>query len=180
MKNATNLFWVCLIVAGGLFVLYSLPSASTFEKSQSKSNEAEAKSVYDSTKKTPQGEPAYITVQHCLISFRGKLPGKPIRRTKEDAEALAKELLEKANAGENFDQIVSKYTDDSAPGIYRMANDGFPSDLNPKQNETIYQRRAMVPAFGNVGFKLEKGAYGLSEFDPLTSKYGWHIIKRID
>jgi parvulin-like peptidyl-prolyl isomerase len=37
----------------------------------------------------------------------------------------------------------------------------------------------MVPAFGNVGFKLEVGEIGIADYDPLTSKYGYHIIKRV-
>jgi parvulin-like peptidyl-prolyl isomerase len=37
----------------------------------------------------------------------------------------------------------------------------------------------MVQAFGDVGFKLEVGAVGMATFDPKTSKYGWHIIKRL-
>jgi parvulin-like peptidyl-prolyl isomerase len=37
----------------------------------------------------------------------------------------------------------------------------------------------MVPAFGNVGFALNVGEIGIADFDPQTSPFGWHIIKRL-
>ena len=38
----------------------------------------------------------------------------------------------------------------------------------------------MVKAFGDVSFGLEVGGVGLAVYDPATSKYGWHIIKRLE
>jgi parvulin-like peptidyl-prolyl isomerase len=38
----------------------------------------------------------------------------------------------------------------------------------------------MVQAFGDVGFPLELGGIGMAAFDPVKSKYGWHIIKRVE
>lgn len=121
------------------------------------------------------GEPSAITVQHCLIGFVGSVPSKQIGRSKEAAAKLAAELLEKANSGEDFDAIVEAYTDDSPPGIYQMANSGLPADTRAG----VYSRDKMVPAFGDVGFKLEVGQYGMSAHDPGASPYGWHIIKRL-
>jgi parvulin-like peptidyl-prolyl isomerase len=37
----------------------------------------------------------------------------------------------------------------------------------------------MVAAFGDVGFQLEVGEVGMAVYDPVKSKYGWHIIKRL-
>ena len=120
------------------------------------------------------GEPSSITVQHCLIGFSGSVPGKSIVRSQEAAAELAAELLQKLNAGEDFDAIIKANTDDSPPGIYKMVNSGLPAN-----QAGVYKRDGMVPAFGNVGFKLDVGEYGMSEYDPVTSKYGWHIIKRL-
>ena len=119
------------------------------------------------------GEPRRITVQHVLIAFRGSVPGKSVRRTQQEAEQLAKEVYEKAKAGENFDALVRKYTDDSPPGIYDMVNHG------ERGGGEVYERGSMVPVFGDVGFKLKVGEIGLGEYDPVASKYGWHIIKRL-
>ncbi|MCH2184080.1 MAG: peptidyl-prolyl cis-trans isomerase, partial [Mariniblastus sp.] len=76
--------------------------------------------------------------------------------------------------GENFGKLVKEYTDDSPPGIYEMANFG---ETNVPQG--VYERKGMVAAFGNVGFPLPVGGVGLAVYDPQTSPYGWHIIKRI-
>ncbi|MEZ6134560.1 MAG: peptidylprolyl isomerase [Pirellulaceae bacterium] len=125
---------------------------------------------------TESGEPAYIKVQHCLIAFAGT--GTKATRSKEEAEKLAIELFEKAKAGENFEAMIRKYTDDSPPGIYKMANHGFPA--NGTLFEEVYARGGMVPAFGNVGFPLQVGEFGLAAFDEQESPYGWHIVKRIE
>lgn len=121
----------------------------------------------------PAIAPAHVEVQHILIGFAGSVPGKGITRTKEEAMKLAHEILDKARKGANFDSLVAKYTDDSPPGIYKMAGDGVP----PQVGE--YGRRQMVPAFGNVGFAISPGNIDIAEYDPTTSPFGWHIIKRL-
>lgn len=122
----------------------------------------------------PAAEPEHIQVQHILIGFKGSVGGKPITRTQEEAKKLAYELLARANKGEDFDALVKQYTDDSHPGIYAMANNGVTPTM---PNE--YGRTQMVGAFGNVGFKLAVGGIGIADFDPKTSPFGWHIVKRI-
>ncbi len=121
----------------------------------------------------PNNEPEHIQVQHILIGFSGSVPGKPIRRTQEEARTLAYDLLKQAQAGANFDELVRKHTDDSPPGIYGMSNLG----ISPAAGE--FARNQMVGAFGNVGFVLQVGEYGVADYDPRTSPYGWHIIKRV-
>jgi len=131
----------------------------------------------EGTAKTAEGvEPDYITVQHILIGFEGSVPGKNITRTMEEAEGLARELFGRAKSGEDFDELVKVYTDDAFPGIYKMANLGVPAD----RSKGIYPRDGMVKAFGDVGFPLEVGEVGLAVYDSQASKYGWHVIKRIE
>ena len=123
--------------------------------------------------------PEHISVQHVLIGFKdaigfgGNAPVKAQSRTKEQAQTLAYEILDKAKGGANFDELVTQYTDDSPPGIYGMANTG----VTPATGE--YQREGMVAAFGNVGFDLEVGEIGIADYDPQKSPFGYHIIKRI-
>lgn len=137
-------------------------------------------SVYVEDAAAPSGEPAYITVQHCLIGFQGSVPGKSIFRSQSQAEQLAQELFAKAQSGEDFAAIVSANTDDSPPGIYKMANHGFPGDMTSRNpSNHVYARSGMVPAFGNTGFPLEVGEVGLAPYDANDSPYGWHIVKRI-
>lgn len=121
-------------------------------------------------------EPDFITVQHILIGFEGSVPGKPITRTKEEAATLAAELLARAQKGDDFGELVKEFTDDSFPGIYKMANNGVEADMA----QNIYPRGRMVPAFGDVGFPLPVGGVGMAAHDAEKSPYGWHIIKRIE
>jgi len=116
----------------------------------------------------------HIRVQHILISFAGKIRGKNVTRTEDEARALAAQVLDRAKKGEDFDELVRTYTDDRAPGIYALSNSG----VTPAAGE--FSRDRMVPAFGNVGFSLAPGEIGMAEYDPRTSPYGWHIIKRLE
>ena len=120
----------------------------------------------------PRAEPERITVQHILISFAGA--GTSATRPREAAATLAAETLERARQGEDFGELVRALTDDAFPGIYRMCNTG----LAPSSADE-YRRGGMVPAFGNIGFALAVGGIEMAPFDPQTSPYGWHIIKRL-
>jgi hypothetical protein len=119
------------------------------------------------------GEPEHIQVQHCLISFTGKLPGKNVSRSQEEAKKLAYDILARAQKGEDFDALVKQHTDDQHPGIYAMANKG----VSPAAGE--YPRTGMVAAFGDVGFKLKVGEVGIADFNEKASPYGYHVIKRV-
>lgn len=120
-------------------------------------------------------EPERVTVQHILIAFRGSLPDPKVTRSREEAEKLALKIFERAKAGEDFDAMVKTYTNDSYPGIYSMSN----RDVTPDPSKKEFPRTRMVKAFGDVSFGLEVGGVGLALYDPATSKYGWHIIKRL-
>jgi parvulin-like peptidyl-prolyl isomerase len=121
-------------------------------------------------------EPDRVTVQHILIAFKGSVPDPKVTRSQADAERLALKVLEKAKAGEDFDAMVKAYSNDAYPGIYKMANRGVTPDASRQE----FPRTKMVQAFGDVSFGLEVGAIGLAPYDPATSRFGWHIIKRLE
>ena len=133
-------------------------------------------STPSSSSSTPPAkpEPERIVVQHILLSFAGAARSKQTR-TKDEAKALAQELLGRVKNGENFMELMKRYSDDPGPGEYGMANNG----VMPRDPEKEFPRRGMVPAFGNTGFKLEVNEIGLADHDPQTSPFGWHIIKRV-
>jgi hypothetical protein len=116
----------------------------------------------------------HIKLQHVLISFTGKVPGKNITRSQDEARALAHQIFNRARKGEDFDSLVRTYTDDRPPGIYGLANSG----VTPGEGE--FSRDRMVPAFGEVGFSLAPGEIGIAEYDAVKSPYGWHVIKRLE
>ncbi|MFC1629064.1 peptidylprolyl isomerase [Gemmatimonadota bacterium] len=120
-------------------------------------------------------EPDYVEVQHLLVSYQGPIPN--VTRTLEEAEALANELFERAQSGVDFDSLVEEYTNDQHPGIYFMYNVGI--EPHPDREGLQYARTGMVKSFGDVGFSLQVGEFGMAVFDSTDSRYGWHIIKRL-
>jgi parvulin-like peptidyl-prolyl isomerase len=124
-------------------------------------------------KKKKNKNPDVVTVQHILISFKGRL-NKPIERNKKEAKELAWELFDRTEAGEDFDALVKEYTNDSHPGIYTMTNRGAAALPN------TYKRADMATSFGDVSFKLDVGEVGMANFNPELSPFGWHIIKRLE
>ena len=120
--------------------------------------------------------PDRVVVRHVLVAFKGSVPDAKVTRSLEEAGALAADLFERAKAGEDFDGLVKRFTNDEYPGIYRMTNFG----VEPLQEKKEFPRGGMVWSFGEVGFGLEVGAVGLAAYDARNSKYGWHIIKRLE
>jgi hypothetical protein len=116
-------------------------------------------------------EPEHLLVAHVLISFSGT--GTKATRNQAAAEKLAYEVLAKARKGDDFNKLIRDFSDDEGEGVYGLAN----HRVSPVGIE--YERRKMVPAFGDVGFKLEVGSIGMSAFDAQKSPYGWHVIKRL-
>jgi cyclophilin family peptidyl-prolyl cis-trans isomerase len=106
--------------------------------------------------------PDRVAVQHVLIAFKGSIPEEKVRRSQEEAHALALEIFERAKKGEDFDSLVKNYTNDEYPGIYRMANFGL--ELLKEKKE--YSRAGMVWSFGEVSFGLPVGGIGLAVYDP--------------
>lgn len=105
-----------------------------------------------------------IEIQHILISYKGAPRMRNVTRSMEEAGVLAKKVYAEVVRGGDFGALVKQYTNDSFPGIYPM---------------TKAARRGMVQGFGDVGFRLKVGEVGVAPYDPKTSPYGWHIIKRL-
>lgn len=92
----------------------------------------------------------YLRAKHVLIS-----------KDTEGAEALAAEVAQRAQAGEDFDELVVMYGED--PGMMQQP-DGY-----------IFMEGEMVDEFYQGTKALEVG--GIS--DPVSSDFGWHIIQRL-
>jgi len=117
-------------------------------------------------------EPERVQVQHILISFAGTRT--KATRTKEEAEKLALEVLEKVKKGEDFDALSQKHSDDRPPGVYSMVNHNAPQILQAE-----IPRARMVKGFGDVSFKLAVGEIGMAAWEEKDSPFGWHIIRRL-
>jgi foldase protein PrsA len=121
-----------------------------------------------------KGEPDKVVVQHILVGFKKSVPGKTLDRTKQQAKALASDLLRRAEEGEDFDALVKEYTDDRYPGMMLLTN----KDAPRVSGGTM--RSQVVAKFGDVAFRLEVGEVGMASYHAAMSPYGWHVIKRLE
>lgn len=125
--------------------------------------------------KMANGEPSVITVKHVLISFAGAERSEQ-KRTREEAQKLAYEILGRAKSGEDFDKLMKEFSNDPGEGTYTLVNHGLKADETAKPME--FDRSGMVPAFGDVGFRIQVNEVAVAEHDPKSSPFGWHVIKR--
>jgi parvulin-like peptidyl-prolyl isomerase len=173
---------VTIVRAGFLGLAVSLLTHAVTAQTSRPATQPAAAAAADSNSKyktgtlpvRPKVTPQHIEVQHILIVFDKSPAARGTTRTLDEAKKLAYEVLEMARMGADFDTLVKTWTGDSFPGIYRLANNGVPVKF-----EDEFQRNRMVAAFGNVGFELSPGNIGIADYDPKTSPFGWHIIKRL-
>lgn len=123
----------------------------------------------------PEQDVEIIEVQHILISFQGASPQIKATRSREEAEKLTAGLLAKIQAGTDFSALMAEHSEDPGPGVYGMCNSKSKQD----QANNVMWRKDMVPAFGNVGWRLKVGEVGVAPYHGNDSPYGWHIIKRL-
>jgi peptidyl-prolyl cis-trans isomerase B (cyclophilin B) len=106
------------------------------------------------------GEPERIVIQHVLISFAGART--KATRTKEEAAALAAEILQRAQAGEDFEALVRTHSDDvvregdTTPGVYRLLNKGV---RDPAFERTIFElERQFRKQMADLQARVQSGA----------------------
>lgn len=105
-------------------------------------------------------EPGPVSVQHVLIGWKGAPAARTATRTKEEADKVAKEVLEKARANEDMAALMKQYSED--PG---SKDTGKPYE--------VASDTPMVEPFKKMSLRLKIGEAGL-----VKSPFGWHIIKR--
>ncbi|MDO5397426.1 MAG: peptidylprolyl isomerase [bacterium] len=100
----------------------------------------------------------YLRAKHVLITTQDMTTGE--EKDKEAAKATAEEVLAKAQAGEDFDALITQYNED--PGM----------SSNP--NGYVFTDGEMVQAFEDKTKELQPGEIGICETD-----YGYHVIKKL-
>ncbi len=103
-------------------------------------------------------------IKHILIGWKDSEGHDPrsATRTKADAEAQVKSLLDQLKAGADFDALMKQYSED--PGSARTA--------------TAYRvspDASLVIEFKQLGLRLKVGEIGVVQSD-----YGFHIMKRVE
>jgi parvulin-like peptidyl-prolyl isomerase len=95
-------------------------------------------------------------------AYRGQMDERAAARDRAAADALAREVLEKAKAGEDFAALMKTHSED-------------PGSASTARPYTATPDAPLVPPFKKLALRLGVGEVGLVE-----TAYGWHVIKRIE
>ena len=104
-------------------------------------------------------------------------PKKKIIRSGKTASSLAERLFERARAGQDFESLVTDYSDDVHPGTYRLVEAAVPGRPRGVWTSDVLR---VEKVFADVAFGLQAGEVGLARYHRSDCRFGWHIIKRLE
>lgn len=117
-----------------------------------------------SAKSPPAEPPKQIGARHVLIQWMGSQKAGPsVLRSREQALAVAEDVLKKAKAGADMGRLAVDYSDEPSASL-RAGSLGR------------FGHGAMVPAFEKVAFSLAVGE--ISEI--VETPFGFHVIQRTE
>ena len=107
------------------------------------------------------------SVRHIVIGWRDlgrdhDIDARAKTRSRVDADQLAQDLLERLRAGEAIESLMAEFSED--PG---SAESGQSYEVTPDAQ--------LVFEFKRLGLRLDVGESGM-----VLSKFGWHIMKRVE
>lgn len=110
---------------------------------------------------TPDGGPEQISARHILIAYKGaQRAAEDVTRTKEEARALATQLLSDVRGGKDWNELWKQYSNE--PGGQEGGNLG------------VFGRGQMVPAFEKAAFALKVDEVG----EVVETPFGFHVLQR--
>lgn len=104
-----------------------------------------------------------VHTRHILIRYGGahKAP-EDLKRTKDEALALTRKVQDEVKGGGDFAKLATKYSEDGSK------DDG--GDLG------VVGRGLFVPPYEKAAFALKPGEVS----EPVETKYGFHLIERLE
>lgn len=105
-----------------------------------------------------------MAASHVLIQYKGSMRSSPaITRSKEEAQKLATEVMNKAKKGQDFAALAKQYSDE--PGAKDRAG-----------ALGSFSRAQMVKPFADAAFALKPGEIS----SVVETAFGFHVIKRTE
>jgi parvulin-like peptidyl-prolyl isomerase len=107
-------------------------------------------------------------VKHILVSWRelgggGRdLDPRAQARSRREADALAKSLLDRVRGGEAIEPLMAQFSEDAG-----SAKSGEAYEVTPAAQ--------LVFEFKRLGLRLKPGEAAM-----VRSEFGWHVIKRVE
>jgi parvulin-like peptidyl-prolyl isomerase len=123
---------------------------------------------HEAAENTPPGASAAhpsgdeMTAAHVLVAYRDAQRSKATR-SKDEARALATQVLDRARKGEDFAHLAQEFSDDTQS---KQSGGRLPP----------FTRQALVKPFADAAFALKPGELSAVVETP----YGFHVIKRIE
>lgn len=110
---------------------------------------------------TPIGGPEAIGARHILIAYKGaQRADASITRTRDEAKALAQQVLTELRAGKSWDELWKAHSNE--PGGQASGSLG------------LFGRGQMVPEFERAAFEMKVGQVS----EPIETPFGFHVIER--
>jgi hypothetical protein len=108
--------------------------------------------------------PKTIVARHVLVQWMGSERVDPaVVRNREQARAVAEEVLRRVRAGEDFARLVVEFSDEPRAGARGGSLGRF-------------GRGVMAPAFEEAAFALKRGQIS----GVVESSFGFHVIERLE
>ncbi|UNZ00153.1 peptidylprolyl isomerase [Zhouia spongiae] len=115
--------------------------------------------TYKLTRMMAKRDGGNVKASHILIGYEGSGVNLKENRTKEQAEALAKEVLAKVKAGEEFATLAGEYSEDPGSAFSGGTYDNiFPGQMVKPFNDFIFDN-------------------GIGSVDVVETDFGFHVIK---
>jgi parvulin-like peptidyl-prolyl isomerase len=110
-----------------------------------------------------QPEAGPVHIQHVMIGWKGRQSPDPRaqKRTKAEADKLAKETLDKVRGGADMKALMKELSED-------------PTSKDNGQAYEIGNDSGVPDSFKNLALRLKEGEAGI-----VKSIVGWHVMKRV-